>query len=147
MTDFGVKDGAVSAMKGVAYGVDPSVRAYDLTHEIPPYSIWQGAYRLAQAAPYWPTGTVFVTVVDPGVGTDRNRHRDRKTKARPGFPHGRRAPRGRRVPHWPGRRAPPTVLRPGLDFLQLASIRHHPQVPQCTGAGPFLIVGAMAGGR
>lgn len=71
MTDFGVKDGAVSAMKGVAFGVDPGVHSYDLTHEIPPYSIWQGAYRLSQAAPYWPTGSVFVTVVDPGVGTER----------------------------------------------------------------------------
>ncbi len=71
MTDFGVKDGAVSAMKGVAFGVDPGVHSYDLTHEIPPYSIWQGAYRLSQAAPYWPAGSVFVTVVDPGVGTER----------------------------------------------------------------------------
>ena len=71
MTDFGLKDGAVSAMKGVAFGVDGNLRAYDLTHEIPPYSIWQGAYRLTQAAPYWPAGTVFVTVVDPGVGTER----------------------------------------------------------------------------
>ncbi len=71
MTDFGLKDGAVSAMKGVAFGVDSNVRCFDLTHEIPPYSIWQGAYRLTQAAPYWPAGTVFVTVVDPGVGTER----------------------------------------------------------------------------
>lgn len=71
MTDFGLRDGAVSAMKGVAFGVDPAVHSFDLTHEIPPYSIWQGAYRLSQAAPYWPPGTVFVTVVDPGVGTER----------------------------------------------------------------------------
>lgn len=71
MTDFGLKDGAVSAMKGVAFGVDNNIHAFDLTHEIPPYSIWQGSYRLRQAAPYWPAGTVFVTVVDPGVGTER----------------------------------------------------------------------------
>ncbi len=71
LSDFGVKDGAVSAMKGVAHGVSPRVPLFDVTHEIPPYDIWQGAYRLAQAAPYWPVGTVFVTVVDPGVGTDR----------------------------------------------------------------------------
>lgn len=70
-TDFGVKDGAVSAMKGVATGVDPDLKLYDLTHEIPAYNIWEAAYRLQQTAPYWPAGTVFVSVVDPGVGTSR----------------------------------------------------------------------------
>lgn len=70
-TDFGLKDGAVSAMKGVATGVDPALKLYDLTHEIPAYNIWEGAYRLQQTAPYWPAGTVFVSVVDPGVGTSR----------------------------------------------------------------------------
>lgn len=70
-TDFGLKDGAVSAMKGVAMGVNPSLRLFDLTHEIPAYNIWEAAYRLEQTAPYWPKGTVFVSVVDPGVGTER----------------------------------------------------------------------------
>lgn len=70
-TDFGLKDGAVSAMKGVASGVDPSIKLYDITHEIPAYNIWEAACRLQQTAPYWPTGTVFVSVVDPGVGTSR----------------------------------------------------------------------------
>ncbi|AXY73820.1 DNA-directed RNA polymerase subunit delta [Paraflavitalea soli] len=70
-SDFGLKDGAVSAMKGVATGVDPDLKLYDLTHEIPAYNIWEAAYRLQQAAPYWPAGTVFVSVVDPGVGTSR----------------------------------------------------------------------------
>jgi S-adenosylmethionine hydrolase len=70
-TDFGLKDGAVSAMKGVATGVDPDLKLYDLTHEIPAYNIWEGAYRLQQTAPFWPAGTVFVSVVDPGVGTSR----------------------------------------------------------------------------
>lgn len=70
-TDFGIKDGAVSAMKGVAAGVDASLQLYDLTHEIPAYNIWEAAYRLQQTAPYWPAGTVFVSVVDPGVGTSR----------------------------------------------------------------------------
>ena len=70
-SDFGLKDGAVSAMKGVATGVDPDLKLYDLTHEIPAYNIWEAAYRLQQAAPYWPEGTVFVSVVDPGVGTSR----------------------------------------------------------------------------
>jgi S-adenosylmethionine hydrolase len=70
-SDFGLKDGAVSAMKGVSLEVDPDLKLYDLTHEIPAYNIWEAAYRLQQTAPYWPKGTVFVSVVDPGVGTDR----------------------------------------------------------------------------
>jgi S-adenosylmethionine hydrolase len=70
-TDFGLKDGAVSAMKGVATTVDPDLKLYDLTHEIPAYNIWEGAYRLEQTATYWPAGTVFVSVIDPGVGTSR----------------------------------------------------------------------------
>lgn len=70
-TDFGLKDGAVSAMKGVAMGVDSRLQLFDLTHEIPPYNIWEAAYRLEQVLPYWPAGTVFVSVVDPGVGTER----------------------------------------------------------------------------
>lgn len=70
-TDFGTKDGAVSAMKGVASTVDPSLKLYDLTQEIPAYNIWEAAYRLDQTVPYWPAGTVFVSVVDPGVGTNR----------------------------------------------------------------------------
>lgn len=71
-SDFGLKDGAVSAMKGVAVGVDPSLRLEDLTHEIPAFNIWEGAYRLYQTMDYWPAGTVFVSIIDPGVGTDRN---------------------------------------------------------------------------
>ena len=70
-SDFGLKDGAVSAMKGVASGVSPDLKLYDLTHEIPAYNIWEAAYRLQQTVPYWPAGTVFVSVVDPGVGTSR----------------------------------------------------------------------------
>ena len=70
-TDFGVKDGAVAAMKGVAYGVDDDLMLVDLTHEIPAYNIWEAAYRLKQVVPYWPPNTVFVSVVDPGVGTER----------------------------------------------------------------------------
>ncbi len=70
-SDFGLKDGAVSAMKGVSMGVDTSLKLFDLTHEIPAYNIWEAAYRLEQTIPYWPAGTVFVSVVDPGVGTNR----------------------------------------------------------------------------
>lgn len=70
-SDFGLKDGAVSAMKGVAFSVSPELRMFDITHEIPAYNIWEGAYRLYQAAPYWPAGTVFVSIIDPGVGSER----------------------------------------------------------------------------
>lgn len=70
-SDFGLKDGAVSEMKGVAIGVSPDLKLFDLTHEIPAYNIWEASYRLRQTVPYWPAGTVFVSVVDPGVGTER----------------------------------------------------------------------------
>lgn len=70
-SDFGLKDGAVGAMKGVAYGVSRELDIFDITHEIPSYNIWEAAYRLNQTAPYWPPGTVFVSVVDPGVGSER----------------------------------------------------------------------------
>lgn len=70
-TDFGLKDGAVAEMKGVAHDVDPDIALFDLTHEIPAYNIWEAAYRLNQTVIYWPKGTVFVSVVDPGVGTAR----------------------------------------------------------------------------
>ena len=70
-TDFGTRDGAVAAMKGVAAGIDPKLLVYDLSHENTPFNVWEGAYRLKQAAPYWPAGTVFVSVIDPGVGTQR----------------------------------------------------------------------------
>jgi len=70
-TDFGLKDGAVACMKGVAFGVDPNLKMFDVTHEIPSYNFWEAAYQLKQTAPFWPPGTVFVSVVDPGVGTER----------------------------------------------------------------------------
>lgn len=70
-SDFGVKDAAVASMKGVAVGVSTDLDIYDLTHEIPSYNIWEASLRLVQAAKYWPEGTVFVSVVDPGVGTKR----------------------------------------------------------------------------
>ena len=70
-SDFGVKDAAVASMKGVAVSVSPDLQIYDLTHEVPAYNIWEASLRLVQAAEYWPRGTVFVSVVDPGVGTAR----------------------------------------------------------------------------
>ncbi len=71
-SDFGTKDGAVSAMKGVAIGVSPNLKIFDLTHEIPAYNVWEASYRLSQTAQYYPAGTVFVSVCDPGVGTSRH---------------------------------------------------------------------------
>ncbi|MHC5269819.1 SAM hydrolase/SAM-dependent halogenase family protein [Enterococcus sp. LJL98] len=70
-TDFGLGDGAVSAMHGVARMVSSDIAISDLTHEIPPYDIWVASYRLYQTVKYWPKGTVFVSVVDPGVGSTR----------------------------------------------------------------------------
>ncbi|OZU87833.1 DNA-directed RNA polymerase subunit delta [Virgibacillus indicus] len=70
-TDFGLSDGAVSAMYGVAISVDPDIRIFDLTHDIPQFNIWEASYRLYQTISYWPEDTVFVSVVDPGVGTER----------------------------------------------------------------------------
>lgn len=70
-TDFGLVDGAVSAMYGVAYCVNPELKIHDLTHDITPYNIWEASYRLIQTINYWPENTVFVSVVDPGVGSTR----------------------------------------------------------------------------
>ena len=71
MSDFGLSDGAVSAMHGVVDSVDQTLKIEDLTHEIPQFNIWEASYRLIQALTYWAPGTVFVCVVDPGVGSDR----------------------------------------------------------------------------
>ncbi len=70
-TDFGVKDQAVAAMRGVIRSVDRQLAVDDLTHEIPAYNVWEAAYRLNAVIDYWPSDTVFVSVVDPGVGTQR----------------------------------------------------------------------------
>ncbi len=70
-SDFGLDDGAVAAMYGVAYSVAPNITISNLTHGINPYNVFDGSYRLIQTVNYWPEGTVFVSVVDPGVGTDR----------------------------------------------------------------------------
>lgn len=70
-SDFGLADGAVSAMKGVAYQVDPALIVSDVTHDITPYNTFEASYRLFQTVNYWPKGTVFVSVVDPGVGSAR----------------------------------------------------------------------------
>ncbi|MGT2926064.1 SAM hydrolase/SAM-dependent halogenase family protein [Streptococcus cuniculipharyngis] len=70
-SDFGLVDGAVSAMIGVALQEEPSLGIHHLTHDITPYNIFEGSYRLFQTVEYWPQGTTFVSVVDPGVGSKR----------------------------------------------------------------------------
>jgi S-adenosylmethionine hydrolase len=71
MTDFGVLDDSVAICKGVMYGVIPNLRIVDLTHQVTPYSIQDGARFLFGATPYYPAGSVFVVVIDPGVGSAR----------------------------------------------------------------------------
>jgi S-adenosylmethionine hydrolase len=71
MTDFGMVDDSVAICRGVMYGIMPDVRIVDLTHQVTPFSIVDGARFLFGATPYFPTGTVFVVVVDPTVGSTR----------------------------------------------------------------------------
>lgn len=71
MTDFGVVDDSVALCKGVMYSIMANVRIVDLTHDVTPYSILDGARYLYGATPYFPAGTVFVVVIDPGVGSAR----------------------------------------------------------------------------
>jgi S-adenosyl-L-methionine hydrolase (adenosine-forming) len=70
-TDFGLRDHYVGVMKGVILGRCPNARIIDISHGIPPFSLWPAAYTIDQAAPYFPPGTIHVVVVDPGVGTAR----------------------------------------------------------------------------
>lgn len=70
-TDFGYRDSTVAAMYGVIKSVDRHLEIIDSTHELPKFDIWSASYRLFQAMRFWPEGTIFVSVVDPGVGTKR----------------------------------------------------------------------------
>lgn len=70
-TDFTYKEGAVMAMYGVVKSVDRSLEIIDGTHELPQYDTWSASYRLYQSMSFWPKDTIFVSVVDPGVGTGR----------------------------------------------------------------------------
>jgi S-adenosylmethionine hydrolase len=71
MTDFGVVDDSVAICKGVMYSIEPHLRIVDLTHQVTPFSILDGARFLYGATPYYPPGTVFVVVIDPTVGSSR----------------------------------------------------------------------------
>ena len=71
LSDFGWKDGYAGILKGVIWTIAPGVEISDLTHEVAPQDILQGALTLGRAVPYFPAGTIFLAVVDPGVGTGR----------------------------------------------------------------------------
>ncbi len=71
MTDFGTANDAVAICKAVILGIAPDARIMDITHQVTPFSIEDGARFLAGVTPYYPAGTVFLVVVDPGVGTSR----------------------------------------------------------------------------
>jgi S-adenosylmethionine hydrolase len=71
MTDFGTANDAVAICKAVMLSIAPDARIMDITHQVTPYQIEEGSRFLAAVSPYYPAGTVFVTVVDPGVGTSR----------------------------------------------------------------------------
>jgi len=71
MTDFGTANDAVAICKAVMLSIAPDARIMDITHQVTPYQIEEGARFLAAVSPYYPAGTVFVSVVDPGVGTSR----------------------------------------------------------------------------
>jgi S-adenosyl-L-methionine hydrolase (adenosine-forming) len=71
MTDFGTVDDSVALCRGVMYGITPNLRIVDLTHQVTPFSIQDGARFLFGATPYFPAGVAFVVVIDPGVGSTR----------------------------------------------------------------------------
>ncbi len=71
LTDFGIHDGAVSEVLGVMYGIHPDARISYISHDIHPFSVSEAAWRLYQSFHYWPSGTYFVCVVDPDVGTSQ----------------------------------------------------------------------------
>lgn len=71
LTDFGTADHYAGAMKGVILGICPDVTLVDITHDIPPHDVLAGALELAATCKYFPAGTIFVAVVDPGVGSAR----------------------------------------------------------------------------
>src|SRR5215831_1134988 len=71
LSDFGLEDGYVAAMKGVIAGIAPDARLVDVTHLVPPQDVAFGRFRLLTVAPFFPPGTVHLAVVDPGVGTAR----------------------------------------------------------------------------
>jgi S-adenosylmethionine hydrolase len=70
-SDFDTQGGAPSCMHGIILSVDPGLRIYDLSHHIPKFQPWAASWTIAYVMPCWPEDTVFISVVDPGVGTSR----------------------------------------------------------------------------
>jgi S-adenosyl-L-methionine hydrolase (adenosine-forming) len=70
-TDFGLKDGFVGTMKGVIWSICPAAQIADISHNVSPQNVLEGAFALWRAYAFFPTGSVHVAVVDPGVGTRR----------------------------------------------------------------------------
>src|SRR4026207_672579 len=71
LSDFGTRDHYAGTMKGVMTGICPDVTLVDITHEITPHDVMEGALQLAASCRYFPAGTIFLAVVDPGVGSSR----------------------------------------------------------------------------
>jgi S-adenosylmethionine hydrolase len=71
LTDFGTRDHYAGTMRGVALGICPDATLVDITHEVPPHDVLAGALELAASYKYFPAGTIFLVVVDPGVGSTR----------------------------------------------------------------------------
>jgi S-adenosylmethionine hydrolase len=71
LTDFGTRDHYAGTMKGVALGICPDATLVDITHDVPPHDVLTGALELAASYRYFPAGTIFLVVVDPGVGSSR----------------------------------------------------------------------------
>src|SRR5690242_14519413 len=71
LSDFGTRDHYVGTMKGVILGICPDANVVDITHEIAPHDVLEGTLQLAASVRYFPAGTIFVAVVDPGVGSRR----------------------------------------------------------------------------
>src|SRR5215212_1490615 len=71
LTDFGTRDHYVGAMKGVALGICPDATLVDISHDIPPHDVLTAALELAASYKYFPQGTIFLVVIDPGVGSAR----------------------------------------------------------------------------
>jgi S-adenosylmethionine hydrolase len=71
MTDFGTKDYFVASLKGVILSINPEAGIVDITHELPAFDVAAGGFVLSACAPFFPAGTIFVAVVDPGVGSAR----------------------------------------------------------------------------
>ena len=104
LTDFGMRDHYAGTMKGVILGICPDVTLVDISHDVPPHDVLAGALELAAAYRYFPAGTIFLVVVDPGVGSARPRHCGRRGRLQVRRSRQRRAQPGRGEPSTEARR-------------------------------------------